>query len=113
MRLADPLAACLAFPRHVTGTPQNRTGFQTGNTVQVAIALSRVMYDPERHHNAFRASDYQALCSVLAFALAAQVGGRILPRLRQDWELRSRAVIVASSTLQCLLTIGAAITVCE
>lgn len=82
-----------------------RVGYQSGNTTQVFIAISRALYDPRNRLDAFGISDYQALCSILSFALACQFGGRLLP-----WRKRSRARIVTSAVLQLLLTIIAAVT---
>ena len=56
----------------------------------------------------FRTSDYQALISIVAFAIAAQIGGRLSP-----WKRKSRVTISASALLQFLLTLGAVVTSCE
>ena len=84
---------------------KRRVGYQSGNTTQVFIAISRALHDPRRRLDSFGISDYQALCSVLSFALACQFGGRVLP-----WRKKSRARIVTSAVLQMLLTVAAAVT---
>lgn len=86
-----------------------RVGFQSGNTVQTFIAISRAIYDPRNQLTSFNINDWQALTSILSFALACQFGGRIL-RIGQK---KSRARIVTSAMLQMLLTVAAAVTARE
>ncbi|KAK9898633.1 hypothetical protein P389DRAFT_36432 [Cystobasidium minutum MCA 4210] len=80
-------------------------GYQTGNTVQTAAAIARTMYDPRNTLHHFRANDWQALCSLLSFVIACQVGGRFHFRLSRT----SRIWIMSSVFVQMLLTIGAAV----
>lgn len=58
------------------------------------------------HH--FRYNDWQALCSLLSFVIACQVGGRFHFRLSRT----SRIWIMTSVFVQMLLTIGAAVAAC-
>ena len=77
--------------------------------MQTFIAISRAIYDPRNQLTSFNINDWQALTSILSFALACQFGGRVL-RIGQK---KSRARIVTSAVLQMLLTVAAAVTACE
>ncbi|ETW76034.1 hypothetical protein HETIRDRAFT_436897 [Heterobasidion irregulare TC 32-1] len=80
-------------------------GFQTGNSVQLALALARLFQNtPTGHDTSFRLPDQQALTSVLAFILGASLG-RIGDRLGP----RTRAWLALGTFVQALLTMAAAL----
>jgi len=81
--------------------------FQTGNTVQLGIALARTFsageqsYEP---HN-FHVTDRQALVSLATFNLGCHLA-RFSP-----WDYKTKAFVVASTVVQALLTMAGALTI--
>jgi len=84
-------------------------GFQTGNTVQLGLAIARLFSPgdiPESDRHGFHTADALALCSLIAFVL-----GTFSSRLNPNFvSYKSRGYIVAQVLLQALLTLAAAIT---
>ncbi|KAF9457815.1 hypothetical protein BDZ94DRAFT_1272156 [Collybia nuda] len=82
-------------------------GFQTGNFVQLALALARLFEGPAGFRDMrFHIADQQALCSLICFNLGAfvgRLGDRIGP-LKRIW-------LIAGTLLQALLTMAAALTI--
>ncbi|KAF9501113.1 hypothetical protein BDN71DRAFT_1439364 [Pleurotus eryngii] len=83
-------------------------GFQTGNFVQLALAVAKTFEGPSLtpQDTAFRNPDQHALCSFLTFLLGAflgRIGDRIGPHKRR-W-------LVSATFVQSLLTMAAAITI--
>ncbi|KAI0065235.1 hypothetical protein BV25DRAFT_1799340 [Artomyces pyxidatus] len=79
--------------------------FQTGNTVQLSLALARLFEGPAGHHDgSFHIADKQALTSLFTFLFGAflgRIGDRIGPRTR-GW-------LALGTFVQALFTMGAAI----
>ncbi|RDB18362.1 hypothetical protein Hypma_000367 [Hypsizygus marmoreus] len=82
-------------------------GFQTGNFVQLALALARLFEGPaEFRDTAFHRPDQQALCSLIAFNLGAflgRIGDRVGP-LKRIW-------LVSGTFLQALFTMAGALAI--
>lgn len=80
-------------------------GFQTGNFIQLALALARLFEGPPGFRDlSFHKADQQALCSLIAFNLGAFVG-RIGDRVGSS----KRIWHVAGTLLQALFTMAAAV----
>ncbi|KAA1473103.1 hypothetical protein DENSPDRAFT_222914 [Dentipellis sp. KUC8613] len=80
-------------------------GFQTGNSVQLALALARLFEGPSGHHDtSFHIADQQALTSVLTFIFGASIG-----RLGDRMGARTRAWLALGTFIQALFTMAAAI----
>ncbi|KAH9933868.1 uncharacterized protein B0H18DRAFT_1082947 [Fomitopsis serialis] len=77
-------------------------GFQTGNTVQLALALARLFSKPTDH--SFHIADRQALCSLITFNVGAFIG-----RLGDRMGPQSRAWLMLGTFIQALFTMAAAV----
>ncbi|KAI0077581.1 hypothetical protein K474DRAFT_1661506, partial [Panus rudis PR-1116 ss-1] len=80
-------------------------GFQTGNSVQLALALARLFSGPPgQRDTSFHLADQQALTSVITFnagAAIGRIGDRIGPK--------TRAWLFLGTFIQALFTMAAAI----
>ncbi|PIL24590.1 hypothetical protein GSI_12474 [Ganoderma sinense ZZ0214-1] len=76
-------------------------GFQTGNTVQLSIALARLLERPTN----FQLSDQHALTSLTCF-----LGGSFLGRVGNHLGDTTRAWLVLGTFVQTLFTMAAALT---
>ena len=82
-------------------------GFQTGNFVQLALALARLFEGPrEFRDTAFHKPDQQALCSLIAFNIGAFFG-----RFGDRIGAHKRVWLVAGTFFQALLTMAAALAI--
>ncbi|EEB95625.1 hypothetical protein MPER_05370, partial [Moniliophthora perniciosa FA553] len=83
-------------------------GFQTGNFIQLAIALARILELPAADSSqAFNRTQQLALCSLLAFMASATTIGRvgdILGTHKRYW-------LTFGSALSCLFTFAGAIAI--
>ncbi|PIL24596.1 hypothetical protein GSI_12480 [Ganoderma sinense ZZ0214-1] len=79
-------------------------GFQTGNTVQLSIALARLL-QPNRGPTSFRLSDQHALTSLTCF-----FAGSFLGRIGNHLGDTTRAWLVLGTFVQTLFTMAAALT---
>ncbi|KAG5647704.1 hypothetical protein DXG03_008427 [Asterophora parasitica] len=82
-------------------------GFQTGNFVQLSLALARLFEGPKGFRDlTFHRADQQALCSLISFNAGAFVGrlGDRVGALKRSW-------LIAGTLLQALLTMAAALTI--
>ncbi|PCH45007.1 hypothetical protein WOLCODRAFT_27195 [Wolfiporia cocos MD-104 SS10] len=80
-------------------------GFQTGNTVQLSLAIARLFSGSPGHRDfTFHISDQQALTSLLTFNAGAFIG-----RLGDRMGPRSRAWLMLGTFIQALFTMAAAI----
>jgi len=80
-------------------------GFQTGNFIQLALALARLFEGPPGFRDlTFHKADQQALCSLIAFNLGAFVGriGDRIGSAKRIWQ-------IAGTLLQALFTMAAAV----
>ncbi|KAH9855690.1 hypothetical protein C2E23DRAFT_814463 [Lenzites betulinus] len=81
-------------------------GFQTGNSVQLALALGRLFQGPPGHRDlTFHLADQQALTSVLTFIAGASLG-----RIGDRMGSKTRAWLFIGTMIQALFTMGAALT---
>lgn len=78
--------------------------FQTGNSVQLALALARLFNG--QHDRTFHIADRQALCSVLTFILGAFIG-----RLGDKLGCKTRLWLTLGTFIQTLFTLAAAIAI--
>jgi uncharacterized membrane protein YoaK (UPF0700 family) len=78
--------------------------FQTGNSVQLALALAR-LFDG-KHDYSFHIADRQALCSVLTFIFGAFIG-----RLGDKLGCKTRLWLSLGTFIQTLFTMAAAIAI--
>ncbi|KLO09462.1 hypothetical protein SCHPADRAFT_833992 [Schizopora paradoxa] len=78
-------------------------GFQTGNTVQLALALAR-LFSPGQTDFSFRIADRQALTSLLTFLAGASLG-----RLGDKIGNNTRLWLFLGTFIQTLFTMAAAI----
>ncbi|KAG6379890.1 hypothetical protein JVT61DRAFT_10452 [Boletus reticuloceps] len=78
--------------------------FQTGNSVQLALALARLFNG--QHDTSFHIADQQALCSLLCF-----VSGAFIGRIGDKIGCKTRAWLTLGTLIQTLFTIGGAITI--
>ncbi|KAH9171076.1 hypothetical protein EDB89DRAFT_1974048 [Lactarius sanguifluus] len=79
--------------------------FQTGNTLQLAIALARLFYDPGgQRDTSFHLPDKQALTSVITFVFGAFIG-----RIGDRMGAKTRIWLFLGTIFQSLLTMGSAI----
>ncbi|TCD62663.1 hypothetical protein EIP91_006585 [Steccherinum ochraceum] len=82
-------------------------GFQTGNSVQLALALARLFAGPPGHRDtSFHLADQQALTSVLTF-----VGGAAIGRVGDKMGAKTRAWLCLGTFIQALFTMAAALAV--
>ncbi|CAL1709375.1 unnamed protein product [Somion occarium] len=80
-------------------------GFQTGNSVQLALALARLFEGPPgQRDTSFHLADQQALTSVLTFIAGAAIG-----RIGDKMGAQSRAWLSLGTFIQALFTMAAAI----
>ncbi|KZT32176.1 hypothetical protein SISSUDRAFT_1055873 [Sistotremastrum suecicum HHB10207 ss-3] len=79
-------------------------GFQTGNTVQLSLALARLFQGPIRD-TSFHIADKQALTSLLTFLFGAFIG-----RLGDKIGAKSRLWLFLGTMIQALFTMAAAVT---
>jgi len=82
-------------------------GFQTGNFIQLALAIARLFEGPPGFRDlTFHKADQQALCSLIAFNLGAFVGrfGDRVGSSKRIWQ-------IAGTLIQALFTMAAAIAV--
>ncbi|KAL1741323.1 hypothetical protein HDZ31DRAFT_76260 [Schizophyllum fasciatum] len=77
-------------------------GFQTGNFIQLAVAIARLWEPTEPRY--FHKPDQQALASLIAFNLGAFIG-----RIGDHIGARRRSWLVGGSALATLLTMAAAL----
>jgi len=78
-------------------------GFQTGNFVQLVIALASLLFEGGLQHHTFHKTK-QSLCSLISFNLGAfvgRIGDRVGPHKR-IW-------LIASTVIQTLFTMASAI----
>jgi len=80
-------------------------GFQTGNSVQLALALAR-LFTPGNTDLSFHIADQQALTSLLTF-----IGGAFIGRIGDKMGAKTRAWLVLGTFIQALLTMAAALAV--
>ncbi|TRM59612.1 hypothetical protein BD626DRAFT_436736 [Schizophyllum amplum] len=80
-------------------------GFQTGNFIQLAVALAR-LWEPAQQPRTFHKPDQQALASLLAFNVGAFIG-----RLGDHIGARRRSWLVGGSFLTALMTMAAALAI--
>ncbi|KAI9432971.1 hypothetical protein H4582DRAFT_1990355 [Lactarius indigo] len=79
--------------------------FQTGNTLQLAVALARLFYGPPgQRDTSFHLVDKQALTSVTTFLFGAFIG-----RIGDRIGAKTRLWLFLGTIFQSLLTMGAAI----
>jgi len=78
--------------------------FQTGNSVQLALALARLFNG--QHDHSFHIADRQALCSVLAFIFGAFIG-----RIGDKLGCKTRLWLALGTFIQTLFTMAAAIAI--
>jgi uncharacterized membrane protein YoaK (UPF0700 family) len=78
--------------------------FQTGNSVQLALALARLFNG--QHDHSFHIADRQALCSVLTFIFGAFIG-----RLGDKLGCKTRLWLSLGTFIQTLFTMAAAIAI--
>lgn len=78
--------------------------FQTGNSVQLALALARLFNG--QHDRTFHIADRQALCSVLTFIFGAFIG-----RLGDKLGCKTRLWLSLGTFIQALFTAAAAIAI--
>jgi len=76
--------------------------FQTGNTIQLALALSRLFTGPYPRQLGFQEPDQQALCSLLSFLLGAFIG-----RIGDWWGSRRRSWLIMGTLIQAGFTLAA------
>ncbi|KAG2127130.1 hypothetical protein DEU56DRAFT_533761 [Suillus clintonianus] len=82
-------------------------GSQTGNSVQLALALARLL--SWEHDYTFHLLDQQALCSLISFAFAVFLGGRIGDKIG----CKTRAWLFLGTFVQALFTVASAILMWE
>ena len=81
-------------------------GFQTGNSVQLALALARLFAGPPGERDTtFHLADQQALCSVITFLAGASLG-----RIGDRMGAKTRAWLCIGTLIQALFTMAAALT---
>lgn len=81
--------------------------FQTGNTVQLALALARLFQGPPGERDtSFHLADKQALTSVLTFIFGAFLG-----RIGDRMGAKTRAWLFLGTFIQTLFTMAAAIAI--
>ncbi|KAI0827006.1 hypothetical protein BC628DRAFT_1370319 [Trametes gibbosa] len=81
-------------------------GFQTGNSVQLALALARLFSGPPgQRDTSFHLADQQALTSVLTFIAGASLG-----RIGDRMGSKTRAWLFLGTMIQALFTMAAALT---
>ncbi|KAG6331350.1 hypothetical protein ID866_7741 [Astraeus odoratus] len=78
--------------------------FQTGNSVQLALALARLFNGA--HDLSFHLPDQQALCSVISFIFGAFIG-----RLGDKLGCKTRLWMMLGTLIQTLFTMAAAIAI--
>ncbi|KAF8579645.1 hypothetical protein K439DRAFT_1637732 [Ramaria rubella] len=79
-------------------------GFQTGNTIELALALARLFAISEVPGPSFRLVDRQSLTSILTF-----LGGAFVGRIGDRMGSRTRAWLFLGTIIQALFTMAAAI----
>lgn len=80
-------------------------GFQTGNFVQLALAIARLWEGPLHHRdNKFHRPDQQALCSLIAFNL-----GAFVCRIGDKIGNHKRIWLVGGTFFQAVLTMAGAL----
>jgi len=80
-------------------------GFQTGNTVQLALALAR-LFSPGNTDFEFQVVDRQALTSVITFILGASLG-----RIGDRIGAKTRMWLFWGTFIQCLFTMAASLAI--
>jgi len=80
-------------------------GFQTGNTVQLALALAR-LFSPGNTDFEFQIVDRQALTSVITFILGASLG-----RIGDRMGAKTRMWLFCGTFIQCLFTMASALAI--
>lgn len=81
-------------------------GFQTGNSVQLALALARLFSGPPgQRDTSFHLADQQALTSIITFILGASLG-----RIGDRMGAKTRAWLCIGTLIQALFTMAAALT---
>ncbi|KDQ60494.1 hypothetical protein JAAARDRAFT_56379 [Jaapia argillacea MUCL 33604] len=82
-------------------------GFQTGNSVQLALALARLFQGPPGQRDfSFHIADKQALTSLITFILGASVG-----RIGDHMGSKTRLWLFLGTMIQALFTMAAALCV--
>ncbi|EJU01174.1 hypothetical protein DACRYDRAFT_22933 [Dacryopinax primogenitus] len=79
--------------------------FQTGNTVQLSLAIGRLFTGPYPREIGFQVPDQQALCSLLSFLLGAFIG-----RIGDKLGSRRRLWLICSTFIQAAMTLAACLT---
>ncbi|TDL21559.1 hypothetical protein BD410DRAFT_789682 [Rickenella mellea] len=82
------------------------SGFQTGNTIQLALAVARICWGPPSRETSFRIPDKQALMSLCSF-----LGGAFLGRAGDRIGAKTRLWLCAGTVIQAIFTAAAAISV--
>ncbi|KAH7096365.1 hypothetical protein BKA62DRAFT_512954 [Auriculariales sp. MPI-PUGE-AT-0066] len=95
--------------------------FQTGNTIQLSLALGRLV-SPSGQEPRFQPSDGQAICSLLSFLLGSALGhfanletiltngdAKAPPSWRNSFGPKRRAWLILGTLLTSLLTMAAAL----
>jgi len=81
--------------------------FQTGNTVQLSLAIARLFSGPPGQRDlSFHLADQQALCSLITFILGAAIA-----RIGDKMGCKTRAWLALGTFIQCLCTMAAAIAI--
>ncbi|EGO03244.1 hypothetical protein SERLA73DRAFT_23921, partial [Serpula lacrymans var. lacrymans S7.3] len=81
--------------------------FQTGNTVQLSLAIARLFSGPPGQRDlSFHLADQQALCSLITFILGATIA-----RIGDKIGCKTRAWLVLGTFIQCICTMAAAIAI--
>ncbi|KAK4046354.1 hypothetical protein OIV83_006135 [Microbotryomycetes sp. JL201] len=89
---APVFSACYIWP-----------GFQSGNAVQLSLALAR-LFAAQPRDDRFEIPDQQALCSLIAFLLGASLG-----RFGDWYGTQKRSWIAGATFLQALLVMAASL----
>ncbi|EJU01156.1 hypothetical protein DACRYDRAFT_22920 [Dacryopinax primogenitus] len=76
--------------------------FQTGNTIQLSLAISRLFTGPYPRELGFQEPDQQALCSLLTFLFGAFLG-----RIGDWWGAKRRSWLIMASLIQAGFTLAA------
>jgi len=84
-------------------------GFQTGNSVQLALALARLFQGPPgQRDTSFHIADKFALTSLLTF-----MGGAFLGRIGDKMGAKTRAWLCLGTFIQALFTMAAAVAISQ
>ncbi|KZT52806.1 hypothetical protein CALCODRAFT_501878 [Calocera cornea HHB12733] len=79
--------------------------FQTGNTVQLSLAIGRLFTGPYPREIGFQIPDQQALCSLITFLIGAFIG-----RIGDKLGSRKRIWLICGTFIQAAMTLAACLT---